>query len=188
MVSGWVSDACQPTLSYPGWTVKPGVPFGTMIVEISLAPSFCPVTAVRVTKRVMSVPELVMNCLDPLITHSSPSRRAVVRVAPASDPASGSVKPNPASDVPASRSGSSSCLLILAAEAEHRHRAETDTGLEGDRDGLVDATQGLDREAQGEVVAALAAVLLGEREAEEPQFAHLRDDVEGKGVRPIRLV
>ncbi len=65
-------------------------------------------TAVTVTNRVIVVPELVMNCFDPLMTHSPPSRRAVVRVAPASEPASGSVSPKPASAVPASRSGSSS--------------------------------------------------------------------------------
>ena len=81
-----------------------------MIVEISLRPSRSPVTAVTVTKRVMPVPELVMNCFEPLITHSPPSSRAVVRVAPASEPASGSVRPKPASAFPASRSGSSACF------------------------------------------------------------------------------
>lgn len=78
-----------------------------MIVEISLRPSRSPVTAVTVTNLVMSVPELVMNCLAPLTTHSASSRRAVVRVAPASEPASGSVNPKPARARPASRSGSS---------------------------------------------------------------------------------
>ena len=109
-VSGCVSEAFQPTLSYAGSTVNPGVPCGTMIVEMRLRPFSSPVTAVTVTKRVMSVPELVMNCFEPLITHSSPSRRAVVRVAPASEPASGSVSPNAASARPASRSGSSSAF------------------------------------------------------------------------------
>jgi hypothetical protein len=42
----------------------------------------------------MSVPALVMNALDPSMTHSSPSSRAVVRVAPASVPPPGSVRPN----------------------------------------------------------------------------------------------
>ena len=113
--SGCVSLACQPTLSYAGPTVNPGVPLGTMIVEISrVAEPGSPVTAVTVTKRVIGVPELVMNCFAPSITHSPPSRRAVVRVAPASDPASGSVRPNPASARPASRSGrcSSRCASV----------------------------------------------------------------------------
>ena len=64
--------------------MKPGVPDGTRIVEISCLPSAVrPVTAVTVTRPVMSVPELVMNALVPLITHSSPSSStAVVRVPP----------------------------------------------------------------------------------------------------------
>ncbi len=64
--------------------------------------------AVTVTSEVISVPELVMNAFSPSITHSSPSSRAVVRVPPASLPASGSVSPNPASARPAHRSGSHS--------------------------------------------------------------------------------
>ncbi len=77
------------------------------MVEISnLASARLPVTAVTVTSEVMSVPELVMNCLLPLMIHSSLSRRAVVRVLPASEPAPGSVSPKPASARPAVRSGS----------------------------------------------------------------------------------
>jgi hypothetical protein len=56
----------------------------------------------------MSVPELVMNCLAPLITHSPSRSSAVVRVAPASEPASGSVSPKAASFRPAHSSGSHS--------------------------------------------------------------------------------
>ena len=52
------------------------------------------------TQPVMSVPELVMNCLAPLITHSPFSSFAVVRTLPASDPASGSVSPKAASLLP----------------------------------------------------------------------------------------
>ena len=47
-----------------------------------------------------------MNCLAPLTTHSPSCSSARVRVAPASDPAPGSVSPNPASRWPATRSGS----------------------------------------------------------------------------------
>ena len=83
---------------------------GTMMVEICLRPPSFPVTAVTVTKRVIGVPEFVMNCFEPSMTQSSPSRRAVVRVAPASLPASGSVRPKPARARPASRSGRYSCF------------------------------------------------------------------------------
>ncbi len=102
-----MSEACQPSLSYAGSAVKPGVPDGTMIVEISGVPfSLRPVRAVTVTSEVISEPELVMNCFAPLITHSPPSSSALVLVAPASEPAPGSVRPKPASFSPATRSGS----------------------------------------------------------------------------------
>ena len=92
--------------------MKPGVPAGTMMAEISgpARPGPSPVTAGDVTRPVMSVPELVMNDLVPLITHSPPSSRAVVRVAPASDPPPGSVRPNAPSIVPAHSRGSHSCF------------------------------------------------------------------------------
>jgi hypothetical protein len=77
-----------------------------MMAEISRSP----VSAVTVTTLVMSVPEFVMNALDPLITHSSPSRRAVVRVAPASEPPPASVSPNAPSLSPAVSAGSHSCF------------------------------------------------------------------------------
>ena len=64
------------------------------------------VRAVTVTIEVMSVPQLVMNAFEPFSTHSSPSSTARVRVAPASDPPSGSVSPNAPSARPATRSGS----------------------------------------------------------------------------------
>ena len=47
-----------------------------------------------------------MNILEPSITHSPSSSRAVVRVAPASDPAPASVSPNAASRAPEASCGS----------------------------------------------------------------------------------
>jgi hypothetical protein len=93
-------------------TRNPGVPAGTRIAEISRRPATSrpPVIAVTVTNEVMSVPELVMNAFEPLITHSSPSSRAVVRVAPASEPPPGSVSPNAPSFSPAASAGSHSCF------------------------------------------------------------------------------
>ena len=61
-----------------------------------------------VTQPEISVPELVMNCFAPSITHSPSSRRARVRVAPASEPASGSVSPKAARRSPAQSAGSHS--------------------------------------------------------------------------------
>ena len=102
-----MSEAHQPTLEYSGPTVSPGVPAGTMIAEISGLPPDLPVIASAVTRDVIDVPELVMNALEPSITHSPPSRRAVVRIPPAmSDPPPGSVSPNAAIRSPWQRSGS----------------------------------------------------------------------------------
>ena len=65
---------------------------GTMRFEISSSP----VRAVIVTQALMSVPAFVMKIFEPSITHSPSRSSAFVRVAPASEPASGSVSPNAA--------------------------------------------------------------------------------------------
>ena len=70
--------------------------------------SSSPVRAVIVTQAEMSVPAFVMNIFEPFTTHSPSRSSAVVRVAPASEPAPGSVSPNAASFRPEARSGSHS--------------------------------------------------------------------------------
>lgn len=108
-----MSDAFHPTFEYGAAAVKPGVPDGTMIEEITGRPSAVrSVTAVTVTRPVMSVPELVMKHFVPLMIQSpvSPSRTAVVRVPPASEPASGSVSPNAPRTSPLHSFGSHSCF------------------------------------------------------------------------------
>jgi hypothetical protein len=101
--SSLVSDAHQPTLDRWPPTVRPGLPAGTRNAEISLSPVF----AATVISDVMSVPALVMKALEPLITHSPPSCRAVVRIPPGTSvPPPGSVSPNAASCSPAHRAGS----------------------------------------------------------------------------------
>src|SRR5215468_1859742 len=105
--SSLVSEAHQPTLEYLAPTVSPGVCAGTMIEVISGLSSDRPVMASAVITDVIEVPELVMNALLPLITHSSPSMTAVVRMPPGmSDPPPGSVRPNAASRSPLHWSGS----------------------------------------------------------------------------------
>ena len=164
--------------SSAGATVKPGVPDGTMIVEISLAPSACvPVTAVTVTRPVMSVPELVMNALLPLMTHSSPSSDRRRAGAAGVGAAAGLGEPERAEHLAGAHVGQPLALLLLGAEPVDRHGAERHRGLQGDGHGRVDPRELLDGEAQREVVAALTAVLLGERQAEQAQLAHLPHDV-----------
>jgi len=97
-----VSDARQPSLCIGGEIVYPVVPFSTTRFEIS--PS--PVRAVIVTPHVMSVPAFVMKIFEPSIVQRPSSSAAVVRVAPASEPAPGSVRPNAARRLPDASSGS----------------------------------------------------------------------------------
>jgi hypothetical protein len=79
------------------------------------------VRAVMVTKPLMSVPELVMNCLAPLITKWPSSSRAVVRVLDASEPASGSVSPKAPSFWPLVSCGIHSCLSSSLPKAYTGH-------------------------------------------------------------------
>ncbi len=69
-----------------------------------------PVAAVIVTQAVMSVPAFVMNIFEPFTTQAPSRRSARVRVAPASEPAFGSVRPKAASFVPDASGGSQSCF------------------------------------------------------------------------------
>jgi hypothetical protein len=64
-VMPWVSEACQPSLWYGGSMIMPGVPAGTTNAEMPSS-----VRAVTVVSEVISVPQLVMNAFEPLITHS----------------------------------------------------------------------------------------------------------------------
>jgi hypothetical protein len=73
-----------------------------------LRPPLSPVTAVTVMSRVMSVPALVMNAFVPSMRHTPSASVARVRVAPASVPPSGSVRPKAASASPLVSCGSHS--------------------------------------------------------------------------------
>ena len=65
-----------------------------------------------------------MKVLTPSRTYSSPSRRAVVAIAPTSEPASGSVIANAAIARPATTSGNHRVALRGAAGESERHDAE----------------------------------------------------------------
>ena len=151
-----------------------------MIVLISPGP----VRAVTVTKAVSSEPELVMNAFSPLTTHSraASSRLAVVRVPPASLPASGSVRPKAPRVRPAHRSGSHVCFCSSVPNRWIGLAPRPDARLERDGHRVVDPGQLLDRDAEHREVAAAAAVLLGERDAEQPEVAHAAHDVDREVV------
>ena len=96
-----MSDAFQPILLYFFERVKPGVSCGTIRLLISLRPrASVPVTAVIVVPPVRSVPEFVMKAFVPLMIQRPSRSSARVWVAAASEPAPGSVSPNPHSRSP----------------------------------------------------------------------------------------
>ena len=145
-----------------------------MVLISGLPLSRVPVRAVTVTTEVIEEPELVMNCLAPSTTHSSPSRTALVAVAPASDPAPGSV-------------GEPALLLLVGAVGEDRVDAQADGGLERDPDRLVDAAELLDRDAERDEVTLTPAVRLGGGQAEQAQLTHLVNHVDGEVMVAVPL-
>ena len=135
--------------------------------------------AVTVTTEVISEPELVMNCLAPLTTHSPSTSSALVLVAPASEPGTGLGEAEAGERAAGDQVGQPLLLLLVGAEGQDRVDAEADGRLERDAHRLVDAADLLDRDAQ-EVKSPsspIAAELLGRGEAHQPEVAHLVHDV-----------
>ena len=159
------------------------------MVESCLRPSTSSVTAATATTVVMSVPELVMNALLPLMTHSSvrSSRTARVRAPPASEPKPGSVRPNAAKDSPASNGGSQRrfCSSLpyrkIGIAPRQTPASRVIATLESTRASSSIATH------RATVVPAHAAELLRERQAEQAHLAHLPDDLVREGVLLVVL-
>jgi hypothetical protein len=184
-----VSEARQPIFRYDGCTSSPGVPAGTRIVLISgRSPPL--VRAATTITEVISVPELVMNAFWPSSTHSpaGSSSTARVRMAAASLPPSGSVRPKRGQRPPGQQVGEPRLALLFGAEPEDRPRPETQVHRQGDGHRLVDPSQLLEGDADRGEVGARPAVLLGEGQAEEPQIAHGPDRIEGEGGRAVPLL
>ena len=141
-----------------------------------------------VTHEVMSVPAFVMKIFEPSITHSPSRSSARVCVAPASDPAPGSVRPKAASFRPDARSGSHACFCSSAAEEEDRHRAERRVGGDRDAHGGVDSRQLLDRDRVGDRVSARATPFLRDGQAHEAEPGELLHELVGKAVLAVELL
>ncbi len=103
-----VSDAFQPIFFSNEATESPG--FSVSIMKAPIPSSFPSMMALAVTVMSPATPAFVVKILLPLITHSSPSRTAVVLVAPASLPASGSVSPKAPIISPEARRGRYFCF------------------------------------------------------------------------------
>ncbi len=88
--SSAVSLDHMPSFSSLRETATPGMSVGTTISDMPRAPSTS--SEVRASRQSQSAwAPLVMNIFEPLMTHSSPSRTARVRMPATSLPASGSV-------------------------------------------------------------------------------------------------
>ena len=182
--SSRVSDARQPSFCIGGEITYPSVPFGTIRFETSSSP----VRAVIVTQAEMSVPAFVMKIFAPSITHSPSSSRAVVRVAPESEPASGSVRPNAASRLPEARSGSHCRFCSSLPKSQIGSVPERVVRGDRDRDGRVDARQLLDRDRVRDGVGAAAAVLLRDRHPHQPELGQLGHQLVGEAVLAVELL
>ena len=90
-----MSLARHPSLRYDGPASNPGVSVGTMIVEMPCGPPAGSVAAATMLNVEIAEPEFVMKAFEPSTIHSPPSNRPVVCTSAASEPAPGSVSPNP---------------------------------------------------------------------------------------------
>ena len=110
--------------------------------------SLVPVRAVTVTTEVMSVPELVMNALAPLTTHSSPSRTRLGAGGTGVGAGVGLGQAERRERAPGDEVGQPALLLLLGAVGEDRVDAQADAGRQRDADRLVDPAELLDGDAQ----------------------------------------
>ena len=124
-----------------------------------------------------------MKRFEPSRTYSSPSRRAVVRIAAESEPDPASVSAYAASHSPDARLGrkrsfcSSRSRQLEAERAELLHREDQPARRADLRDLL-------DRDERQQRPGAGSAVLLVEEEPEDAVLAEELDDVPGELVRP----
>ena len=150
--------------------------------------SFSPVRAVIVTQAVMSVPALVMNIFAPSITQLPVAELGGRRGRAGVRAGAGLGQPERGEPLAGGEVGQPLLLLLLGPEQEDRHRPER--GVRGDRDRhrRVDPRQLLDRDRVRERVAAAAAVLLGDRDAHQPELGHLGDELVREAVLAVELL
>ena len=140
------------------------------------------------------MPAFVIQFFLPLMTHSSPSGTAVVRIAAGSEPASGSDSANAGdhspvaqrgrkrcfcSSVPNSWIGSvpSSCTIRISAQAARRLRDLLDGHLQHQRAGAGAAVLLVERQRED--------VVLAEQLADVPRVLGLRVDLRGARRDPL---
>ena len=173
----------SPSLPWISRRVSPGASAGTRNALTPLWPA--PPVRAKSSTTSAHVP-LVMNILLPVIVYVSPSRTArVVRLA-ASEPVPGSVSPKQPTASPEVSRGSQARLLLLAPPVRDGLGDQAERDGDDAAHGGVAAAQLLGDQAVRQVVAAGAAVLLADGQAEEAERAELLDDaaVDALGAVP----
>ena len=176
--SSRVSRPRQPMPRIFGPIVKPGVSFSTTkLAYVGRSPSADSVRASSVTPNDMSVPALEMNVLRPLISQPPSRRTARVRMPRASEPASGSVRPNAPSAAALGQRSQPALALRVVAEEVQRQRADGHVRLPRGGHRLVGEAELLHRGDEADGRHADAAPLLGDQHAEQAERAHLAEQV-----------
>ena len=186
--SSCVSLARHPSLRYDGPASNPGVSVGTMIVEMPCGPPAGSVAAATMLNVEIADPEFVMNAFEPSTIHSPPSNRPVVCTSAASEPAPGSVSPNPPSASP--RASGASQRSFCSSVPNRFSRLPARPSAADKRDRRPTGRRGPAPRARGTTVIASASGApdrRGEREPEQPEVAHLLDDVERELLLQVGL-
>ena len=113
----------------------------------------------------------------PLSRYASPSRRAVVWRFPASVPTPGLGQPERRQLLAACLRDEPAPALLLGPPLEERQRVEPDVDALDDTERGVGTFQLLAQDREADVVHPGAAVRLRDRRAEEPELAHLGEDL-----------
>ncbi len=127
-----------------------------------------------------------MKRFEPSRTYSSPSRRAVVRIAAESEPEPDSVSAYAGSHSPEREPRQPALLLLVAAGELEPERAEL-LHREDQAARRADLRDLLDRDQREQRPGAEPAVLLGEEEPEDVVLAEQLDDVPRELVRRVDL-
>jgi len=99
-----VTDARSDILCFISGASKPGMPFSTR------NPLICPSSVRAQTVATSAIVPFVIHIFVPFRIQSEPSRFAVVRIEPGSEPASGSVSPKQPMRSPSCIPGSQRCF------------------------------------------------------------------------------
>ena len=135
---------------------------------------------------------LPMNVFWPLISQSSPSRTALVRMPRRSEPAPGSVQAMEVTISPDTMPGQPAALEVIGAVGQQVGEDHVIVQVEGEADGEVVALGEflVQHGAEAVVVHAHAAELLRDRQAQQALLAGRRPQLAGHHVVrvPLRVV